>query len=408
MRSWERRQLLLLLLRCAALGACSRSGLLSPEAQRQCVAVQPGHLSTLIVPVDVVIRSTDILFLIDNSSSMNEEIQQIRSRLSSVIAPAIRAQVPDTDLGVAVCSDFGERVLGQPSHPYRLLQPITQDVERVVQATKQIKLEYGGDEPESQLEALYQAATGIGYGSYIQAKTNCPPGTRGGVCFRDGSFSVVMLFTDAPMRNVAGLLPDGSATPPVAYDPFAPDAPYIPYVRGYDETITALRQQNMHVIGLWSGGDGPGSDDLRRVASDSGALDANGQPIVFDIGDNGEVLGEGVVQTLQALTTAVRADVQLDLTDGDKTDAIDATTLVTAVQALRAEPAGGAMSDGESFRDVVPGTRVFFELTIDVSSVPTSDADQRFPLFVRAKASDGRILQDQTLDILVQRQARCD
>ena len=311
MRSWERRQLLLLLPCCVALCACSRSGLLSPEAPRQCVAVEPGRPSALVVPVDVVIRSTDILFLVDDSSSMIEEIGQIRTRLSSVIAPAIRAHVPDSDLGVAVFADFGERMFGQISHPYRLLQPITSDVDRVVTATQRIKLEYGGDVPESQVEALYQAATGMGYGTFIDAKTNCPAGTRAGVCFRDGSFAVVMLFTDAPMRNVAGLLPDGSSTPPIAFDPTASDAPYIPFVRGYDEALAALRKQNMRVIGLWSGGDGPGEDDLRRVASDSGALDSDGHPIVFDIGDDGRALGDGVVRTLEALTAAVRANVQI-------------------------------------------------------------------------------------------------
>jgi hypothetical protein len=384
-----------------ALGACSRSGLFAPAAPHVCVPLEPGRTSSMQVSAEVVLHRTDILFLVDNSSSMADEIRTVRDRLSAVIAPQIRASVSDSDLGVAVFSDFGEQYLGQPSHPYRLLQPITPDVEQVVEATKRIKLEYGGDDPESQLEALYQAATGKGYGIYIKSKTDCPEGTHGGVCFRDGSFAVVMLFTDAPMRNVPGLLADGSSSPAVAYDSSAPGAPYIPYVRGYDETIAALRADNVHVIGLWSGGSGPGEEDLRRVAHDTGALDEAGEPIVFDIGDKGEALGEGVVQSLNTLGSALRVGVRVVLADGDPSDDLDPRSLLTSVRALRAEPASGAMLDGERFTGVRPGTRVVFQLSFDASALPTKNVERRFPLALRIETDDSRPLLEQTLDLVV-------
>ncbi len=390
----------------AALCGCSRSGLLAPAAPAACVPLDPNHASSLQVSADVVLRSTDILFLVDNSSSMSEEIHAIRDRLSSVIAPDIRARVPDSDLGVAVFADFGERVLGQPSHPYRLLQPITDDVDTVVNATKQIKLEFGGDDPESQLEALYQVATGEGYGTYIEAKKDCPEGTHAGVCFREDAFPIVMLFTDAPMRNVAALRADGSTGPVGKYDPNAPDAPYIPYVRGYDETISALLAQNIHVLGLWSG-TGDGEDDLRRVANDTGALDSAGNPIVFDIGDDGHALGEGVVQTLESLAEALRVDVRLVLADGDPADDLDPRSLVTAVRALQAVPQGGAQLDGPQFRQVSPGTRVSFELDIDPTRLPSASYDRRYPLALRIETADGRPLLEQTLDLLVQKRTQC-
>lgn len=393
-------------LACCVLGACSRSPLLSPEPLHPCLPIDPRGPSSRVVAADVELVRADILFLIDNSASMGDEIDRIRAQLRDVLAPQIRARLPDSDLALAVFSDFGELMLGDPSHPYVLLQPMTDDVERVRVAAKGIQLEYGGDDPESQLEALYQAASGRGYGTYIKAKTDCPAGTHGGVCFREGSFAIALLFTDAPMRNVTGLLPDGGLAPDDSFDRFAPGAPYVPYVRTYEETIEALHHENIHVLGLWSGGT-EGLDDMRRMARDTGSVDENGEPIVFDIGPKGRALGDGVVSTIEALMAAVRIDVRLVLLDANPDDGLDPRTLVTSVRALRADPAEGAELAGDSFAHVRTGTRVFFEVGFDTSSLPISDADQRYPLGLRVEGEDGTLLSQETLDVIVEAQSHC-
>jgi hypothetical protein len=387
--------------------ACSRSSLLSPEPLHPCLALDPRGPSSRVISADVELVQSDILFLVDNSSSMGDEIDRIREQLRDVLAPQIRARLPDSDLGLAVFSDFGEYMLGMPSHPYLLLQPITKDLDQLRAATQEIQLEYGGDDAESQLEALFQAATGKGAGSYIKAKPPCPPGTHGGVCFRDGSFPIVMLFTDAPMRNVTGIAADGTLSPDDPFDRFAPNVPYIPYVRTYDETIEALHRESIRVLGLWSGGAGDGLDDMRRVARDSGAVDENGVPIVFDIGDKGQALGDGVVSTLEALTAAVRTDVQLALYDANPDDGLDPRTLVTSVRALRAEPEQGGKLSGDHFEQVRTGTRVFFEIGFDTSRLPASDMAQRYPLGLRVASADGTLLFEETLDVIVEAQTSC-
>jgi hypothetical protein len=386
--------------------SCSRSTLDAPSPSYPCLAIDPRGASTRVASADVELVRSDIVFLVDNSASMGEEIGRIREQLRDTLAPQIRARLPDSDLGLAVFSDFGEHTLGRPSHPYLLLQPMTEDVDLVRAATKQIQLEYGGDDAESQLEALYQTATGKGYGSYIKAKTDCPIGSRGGVCFRDGAFAIVLLFTDAPMRNVTGLLSDGSLAPDDPFDPFAPDVPYIPYVRTYDETVEALRAASIHVVGLWSGRE-QGIDDMRRVAHDTGAIDEAGEPIVFDIGGEGEALGQGVVQTIEALTAAVRVDVKLVLLDGNPDDGLDPRSLVTSVRALRAEPADGGQVDGERFVGVRTGTRVFFEVGFDTSSLPLADMDRRYPLGLRIESEAGTLLSEETVDLMVEAQSKC-
>jgi hypothetical protein len=330
---------------------------------------------------------------------MAHEIERIREQLADVLVPQIDERVSDAQLGVAVFSDFGERELGEQSHPYVLLQAITPDVDRVVAATERIELEWGGDSPETQLEALYQVATGEGLGIYVDPGPECPAGSRGGVCFRPGTFAIVMLFTDAPMRNVVGIQPTGEPSP-VEFAGELMDVPYIPYSRGYEETLEALGEAGIHVVGLWSGAT-EGLDDMRRVVRDSGSVDAAGQPIVFEIGGRGEELGDGVIRGFEAITSEARYDLQLELADADLEDGVDPRVLVTSVRALSADPAEGAVPAGDRFTSVSAGTRVTFELVFDPSTLPRAAFEQRFPLTLRVVANDGTVLSTETVDVVI-------
>ncbi len=387
----------------AALGiaaaGCSRTPLLSPEPLHACVAIDPDGLSRELIAAELSADRTDILLLVDNSSSMAHEIEGIRAQLVDVLVPQIAERVNDAQLGVAVFSDFGEREVGERSHPYVLLQAITDDVERVVDAAERIELEYGGDSPETQLEALYQVATGEGLGIYADPGPECAQGGRAGVCFRPGAFPIVMLFTDAPMRNVFGISESGELSP-VEILSEVENEPFIPYLREYDETMEALNAESIRVVGLWSGAV-DGLDDMRRVARDSGALDESGAPIVFEIGGQGEALGEGVISALERITGGTRHDVRFELEDADLQDAIDPRALVTSVRAVRADPADGATPAGDHFVQVRSGTRVEFEVTFDASSLPLTAHEQRYPLALRVVASDGTVLSLETVDIVV-------
>jgi hypothetical protein len=378
---------------------CSRSPLLSPEPLHECVAIDPSAPTRELVSAELAIDRSDILLLVDNSSSMAHEIEGIRAQLVDVLVPRIAERVNDAQLGVAVFSDFGEREVGERSHPYQLLQPITDDVGRVLAAAERIELEYGGDSPETQLEALYQVATGEGLGIYVDPGPACPQGGRGGVCFRAGAFPIVMLFTDAPMRNVIGILESGEASP-VEIVNEVENEPFIPYLRGYEETMAALQAESIRVVGLWSGAI-DGVDDMRRVARDSGALDESGAPIVFEIGGRGEALGEGVITALERITGGTRHDVRLDLADGDLQDAVDPRALVTAVRALSADPADGGTVAGDHFVQVRSGTRVEFEITFDATSLPPTAHEQRYALTLSVVASDGTLLSMETVDLVV-------
>ena len=387
--------------------ACSRSGLEAPQREHECLPLPPDGRSSHQITAEVSIDRTDILFLIDTSISMADEIQQIRAQLVDVLVPQIRDQVRDPNLGVASFSDFAS-LGGKRTYPYRLLQEMTDDVPLALEAIEGIELEFGGDAAESQLEALYQAATGEGLGQFVEPVDSCVARTRGGACFRQNSLGIVMLFTDAPMRNVAGLLPGGAIAAETGDDPSAPGTPYIPVLRTYEETLAALQAQNLRVIGLWSGGDGPGLDDMRRITHDSNALEGEDDSIVFDIGESGSDLSAGVLETLASVTSSARARIELLLADGDVNDGFDPRSVIYEVRALYAEPENGAIRDGALFLDAIPGTSVTFELVFDTSAVPPSAFDRRYPLEVTIEASDGTQLLVQTFDIEIAASDLCE
>jgi hypothetical protein len=230
----------------------------------------------------------------------------------------------------------------------------------------------------------------------------CPNETRGGVCFREGSFAVIMLFTDAPMRNVQGATRDGELIPESPFDPRGRDVPFIPYLRQYDETIEALTAEQIRVIGLWSGG-GRGIEDMWRVARDSGALDQDQLPIVYDIGRTGDGLDAGVFESLERVTQGVRLDVLVNLYDADPSDRLDPRELVVAVRPVAAVPLGQTRIDvpGERFRDVATGTEVTFEITIDPRLLPDAARGERFPLGVVIEGDDGTHLHEERVDLLI-------
>lgn len=388
------------------LTACSRSALELPQALSPCLPLLPNSQSTYKVSAKINLERTDVFFLIDNSVSMADEIDEIRRRLVDDLVPRIREEVSDPNIGVAVFADFSGEMQNLSSHPYQVLQPMTDDVDEVVKAMKGITLEFGGDEEESHLEALYQAATGEGLGVYVPKQEECAPRTEGGACFRDGAFRVIMMFTDARMRSVKGLLPDGSTAVESGDDPAGLNKPFLPNIRTYDETIDALREKNVRVLGLWSGTNG-GIDDLQRVARDTGALDADGQPIVIDIGSEGTALGDGVLRSLRSVNSGLRHTVDLIAEDGDPDDGLDARALIKAVRAVSADPTDGAMPQGQRFTNARAGSRLNFDVVFDTSAVPPTAFDQRFPLKLSVVSSDGTRVWQQTLDVVVQAATEC-
>jgi predicted small lipoprotein YifL len=365
------------------LAACgAKTGLELPDAAAMGLpedphdAAEPADASVVVpvcieVPADgtpvraaftlpVSLAVVDIMFLLDATGSMRDAIDNVRDRLRTQVAPGVRAAIPDAAFGLAYLGEFPIDPHGPPDVlPYELRTPITADLLRLETALSRHPVWGNYDEPEAQVEALVQAATGVGLSPWIPASPGCPGGGLGGACFRREAFPIMMLITDAPFHNG----PSGVA--PVSTYRFTP-APHT-----YADAVAALRALGAMVIGL-------GAVDplmmspmphLRAIARDTGAVDETGAPLVFDIGATGTRVGSGIVEAVERLAAGVPLDVFATVEDlpGDDVDARD---LVQSVRPLSADPMSGVGSiEDDRFMQVHPGTRVTFEIEL-VADLP--------------------------------------
>ena len=229
------------------------------------------------------VSSMDVLFLIDTTSSYGDDIDTLQSRAMEILNN-LSSRGIDVQFGVASFADFPFSPYGDPSYgdqAFYLNQPITNNLEAVQAAISQLDnpLHYGGDIPESQLEALYQAATGSGLdlnsdGDYSDLGDLAPAN----IGWRTGSLKVVILATDAPFHN-----PELEAY-------FGPT---------FGEVIDALNAKGIAVIGLDSGSAGP---DLSRV------VDATGGAL-FELSSGSSEIADriyqGITGHLQQVTLSV-------------------------------------------------------------------------------------------------------
>lgn len=112
---------------------------------------------------DLRINRADVVFLIDASGSMGDEIDQVQDQ-SMEIMDSVRSLVPDSAFGVASFVDYsgfedpkyGALYGSGDDYPYRLDQDITEDTGLIRSALNRIDLLYGNDTPESYNRALWE------------------------------------------------------------------------------------------------------------------------------------------------------------------------------------------------------------------------------------------------------------
>lgn len=377
----------------ASLDAGVDAGDAGTDAGIPCIETPPdGGLIEVPLDIEAQLARADVLFLVDTTASMGEEIDQIRMGLRDQIAPGIAAAIPDSALGVAHFEDFPEGMCGDASDtPFQLLTPITQDLNRAQAAVDALELGNGMDRPESQVEALYQTVTGEGLGDYIPPSFGCPSGGFGYPCFRVDALPIILLFTDAPFHNGPG------GSNPYRCSPMPP-----PHT--YPEAVEVLNAAGVRVIGLYSGDDDvTGRADLLAIARDTDALEG-GTPLVFDIGGRGQRLSAQVVSAIETLADVIEFDVDAVLVDPDPTDGFDPRTLVADIIPVRAEPMdriAGIDLDTDTFLGVRAGTRVFYQLQIRNDVVMPGPEPQRFLLEIVFRGDRRTRLGSRLVEILI-------
>lgn len=400
------------------------------------------------------VQALDVFFNVDTTASMGEEMAQLANSLNTTIVPTLQKETPNTQLGVASVEDFPLDGFGHANYrtatgalrtdqPFRLYQSISPDIKAVEDAVSRLELGRGADVPEAILEGLYQLATGKGLTG--PGPTSVPSNSSGigGVGFRKGTMPIVVSITDA-----------ASHAPGETNDACGRD--YSDAVKAVaatrEQTEKALEKICARVITVASAGNletkeecSPRVDGIRlanatdaRVsplvwngkrpggcAADECCTGLNGKgmapdadglcPLVFDVDKFGNGLDKSVVSGVQALAFFAPFDVVVEK-EGEKKSLDNKslpsgrTTLdfLRSVDALSfgALPLPGLpkpIPQGETFKQVTPGTEVTFSIAAYNDFVlPTTRAQVfRAKVGVKADQCDGLALDKRDVVFVV-------
>lgn len=281
----------------------------------------------------------DIFFLVDTTGSMSVAINNVRTSLAGFIVPSVQAAIADVVMGVGDFRDFPVEPYGDVGDwTFRLRQAMTTDIGAVQTALNGLRVGGGADEPESQIEALYESAGGACAGG----------GGFGQACFRDASHPIVVVVTDARAHN--GVDAD------TAYDPSLVTA------RSWADTRAALNARGVKIVGAavkpMALVPAPGAPDLEREARDTGSFSRDGAPTVYPA-PSGEVSG-AVVNGIVDLVAAETQDVTARKLD-DPSDAVDATLFIQEMRPIWASDPSATFDD-TTFYHVAGGTTVVFSI----------------------------------------------
>lgn len=142
---------------------------------------------------------------------------------------------------------------------------------------------------------------------------------------------------------------------------------------------------------------------LRTLASDTGALKADGSPMVYQIRDDGNGLSETVVQAIAELAGVSRMDITLRANDNAATSAVDERQFLKTIAAIATptNPTDPPLPSATRciqtfdtwFRGCLPGTDVKFAVTFRNDLVTNTQDDQVFDFTIDVMG-DGRYLLD--------------
>ncbi|MFT4622210.1 MAG: hypothetical protein ACI8PZ_000866 [Myxococcota bacterium] len=317
---------------------------------------------------DVQYERADVTFIVDNTMSMEPVISAFESNIAGIFS-SLRSSIPDLTIGYARHEDYKPDGFTD-SRPFRLFQQQTDDISLAV-ATVSVpfaNISGGADWEEASSEALYQAATGIGYdqgcdGSFSM-DYDVPPfksqprdafyglaagkfdptvpgtGAGGGMGFREGVLPIFVSATDAMMKDPerGHWTPGGCPKDASLYD-----------------AITAVNGLGGKFIGIevLSGGLTSPFDQMEAVAISTGSYgDLDGdlieEPTVtyWDASDEPVTFGRTIVNAIEALAAAARFDI-VELLVIDDPDGV----------VLDIEP--------DAYLNIVAGTDLVFQIDVD-------------------------------------------
>lgn len=321
----------------AAAGAIWSAGAAADSITPDSVVRTIGVGETITINKTVTLDPTganvvDIFFLSDNTGSMGGVISNVESSASSLLG-TLSTTYADAAFGVG--RYFGDPVEGVPyTTAYQLQQAITTDTAATQAAINGWTASGGGDFPEANFYALHQVAT--------EGEDVAGPGTNsGGVTgWRVGATKVVVWFGDAPSHTET-----------------------------IDEanTIAALQDNNVAVVGLNSNGDNLGIDGSYGLDSNQ-AEDIAAATDGAVIHNFASVPLEDVAQTI--IDVIGEVVFELDLVFGHTAGA-GVDVAITCTDPLGCDNVGGGESRtfDVAITGLLPGTYTFDVFAEGVSAV---------------------------------------
>jgi hypothetical protein len=181
------------------------------------------------------IQMGDIAFVIDTTGSMGSTANAMAAEFSNIVT-TLASTIPDAEYAVGTYDDYaccGYGYASSSDKPFYMRQQVTDNVSQVQSVlSTQVAIHYGGDGPESGMEAILQGAAGIGYdmgcdGNYSPTEDVLPflssstdpfgggagqgyssswtgGGAIGGFGFRDYALPVIVYATDYDLRDADG------------------------------------------------------------------------------------------------------------------------------------------------------------------------------------------------------------
>ncbi len=352
----------------------------------------------------VAIGSADIVFILDDTGSMTEEIKRLSMDFSQVVED-VRSSVPDAAFGVATFQDYHGKGFGGNVQPFELVQQVTTDQEAVENALMGLSGS-GGSGKTSAIEALHQALAGTGFdqdcdmdfdsgedvrpfiaspsdvfqGSVSGSRVDDPssPGMGGGCGFRAHSLPILVYGTDVVPRDAD--LDDPLNPVPDACAPPATSAP-----AGTSLVLAEAVAMGARLIGVNVNGVADLQQVMVSMATATGSmvdLDHDGidDPLVFDLGSV-STISAAIVEGVSSLASAgsfSRADLESE-----------------------SDPYGFmAGAYPEEYQNVQAGDTLTFDVTF-LGAVPAQADDQIFVITLVVVGDQSTGLDQQDVIIVV-------
>lgn len=390
-----------------------------------------GPMQDDVLEFSTNVQHGDVVFNMDTTGSMGEEIVRLRNTLVGTIIPQLGSRLDNVAYGVTSFDDFPCDGFGSRGDtPFILHQRVTLSRGDAADAVAGLSTQSGGDFPESGFEALYQIATGEGRTGCSSTRVpafdvadgyvaGVADGWVGGVGFREGALPMVVQITDAPAHARGEDGYNHGAGREQTYEALgAIGARVIGVASGSDaryDTLDMARRTGAVVPSCAWDGECGANQCCTGIGGDGRAAEAGDTcPLVFDIASNGSGLDTSIVAGIDALINFAPVDVSIVLRSDPETPEVDTTCFLKAVRPDSSVSRDGACAttptptdfnrDGEmdGFSNVTPGTQLLFQVEAENDTcVRGTRQPQVFLAYIDVVADGVSVLDTQLVTILV-------